>query len=241
MKKTLFLIVLVWLSGACTKGDKDLKIQILPFIQENYSEDAKQLYVQEVASDSTHPGYNNPELNAEEIQQILLLFQAVYNCPDPEAHEVFDHSIHVQIKLSLHAVNLKVDTANPAIAQLAAGDIPTGNKDLDPLLTEYHFDSVRLSASYPGFPWLTLYTAFEYNMLPIQKQLLEMPFIMQAGTEMMLNLGEGNDIRLDRHQEEADMTFITGWGDCLTGCIHHHYWEFHIENSKAELISSYED
>ncbi len=240
MRKILCLGLLLWLAVACSKDKENNGIQVLPFIQENYSYDAKQLYLREIISDSTHPGYHNPELNEDEIQDFLVLFQAVYNCPAPEADEVFEYSIHAQGVLSLNSITLKVDTTEPAVENLANSNFPTGNYDLDHILSEYRFDSVRESYSYPDFPWLNLYSSGEYNMLPIREQFMQIPFIEDADARLFC-IGCTSEIILSRHQEEAEMTFIKGWEDCPSGCIHHRYWEFHIRNNKAEFIRSYED
>jgi hypothetical protein len=49
--------------------------------------------------------------------------------------------------------------------------------------------------------------------------------------------GEGSDIEASM----PDYTFNLAWGDCLSGCIFHHYWEFTVIDGSVTLVSQYGD
>ncbi len=53
--------------------------------------------------------------------------------------------------------------------------------------------------------------------------------------------GDGDNIEATFSNDTAHIVFSTGWGDCLSGCISHHYWEFSVVNCILELVRSYGD
>ena len=173
MKKTLPLIILALVLCNCDKDDKRIdneNIKLEPYIIENYSDDAKQLYFNEIFEDIDHTNYTNPILDDNEINKILKIIQAVYNSDSTERDAVFDvYDIHGYYCYSFNSISLRVNTELPEIKNLANNIFPTGETELDNLLTTYNFDSVKTSYSYPQFPWLTIYTEDEYNMLPKKK------------------------------------------------------------------------
>ncbi len=50
-------------------------------------------------------------------------------------------------------------------------------------------------------------------------------------------LGDGSDIQASL----PDYTFSLGWGDCLSGCIYRHYWQFTVIDGSVTLVSEYGD
>lgn len=47
--------------------------------------------------------------------------------------------------------------------------------------------------------------------------------------------GDGDNIEIS----ESNYIFSVGWGDCLAGCIHHHYWVFSIVDDAVTLVDEY--
>ncbi len=215
--------------------------EIDSFIANNYSNDAKELYFNEIINNSEHPNYNEPVLDTTEINEILAIIQAVYQSESPQRDTVFEvFNIHTRYCYSFNSIMLKVETGQPAIKNLAKGRIPTGNAELDNILTAFQFDSVKTSYSYPDFPWLTIYSSGEYNMIPVVKEFNELPSIVLADA-IIGCVGDGHNISLQRGEVSDKITFSIGWGDCPAGCIYHKYWEFIVENKKAEFVRSYEN
>ena len=236
--------MLVFVGYACQEDDSLIgydHIDLKQFIIDNYTEDAKQLYLNEIFQDNNHFNYNEPRIDLKEVDKILKLLQAVYDSNSPERDTVFDvHQIHGYYCFSLSSMGLKVNTELPEIKNLSDGIIPTGNTDLDNMLATYNFDSVKTAYSYPNFPWLTVYTKHEYNMIPVEKGFSDLSPILIAEFNKYC-IGDGNNISLTRSPFSATITFSIGKGDCPAGCIYHKYWEFNVQDGKAEFIKSYEN
>lgn len=76
MKKIVYLISAITLFFSCNKEEKPIDnspIELSPYIIENYYNDAKQLYMDEIISDSSHPNYTNSILDTTEIDKILKI------------------------------------------------------------------------------------------------------------------------------------------------------------------------
>ena len=131
---------------------------------------------------------------------------------------------------------LKVAPEFPEIVNLSNGIIPTGDTDLDNILTTYHFDSVR---SYNSLT-LEIWSHVEYNLIPIEKELRELPQIVKAETNQEC-WGRINEIRLTRNNDYATITFSQGFGDCPAGCFFHRHWEFRVTHGVAEFVRTFKD
>jgi len=236
--RTLSFILLILLLAGCQK-EKPLNLDnvtVGKFIKANYLEDSKQLYLREILSDKDHPNYNNAILDKNGINQILRMFQLIYNLNSPETDTVFNiYNIHVLACRSLNSIILKVDVSSPEIINLAKGNVSTGNIALDKILTDYEFDSVKTAYSYPKFPWLSIYTKKSYNLMPIMKGLEKIPSILMA--ENNGSCFDGNDIRLKQEMNKATINFSIGRGDCPAGCIYRRSWNYIVTN-KAYFLGT---
>ncbi len=247
MKSTIFILTLASaiLITSCRKDNPSSigydKIELTQFIIDNYQSDAKQLFFDEILHNSDHFNYNNPVLDETEVNKILKIIQAVYSSESPERDTVFDvYMIHGYYCYSFNSIGLEVNTELPEIENLSNGIIPTGNTALDDLLSYYQFDSVNTSTYYPDFSWLTIYTANEYNLIPIEKKFKALPAILDSYFNKAC-IGDGNTITLTRTEGSATITFSIGLGDCPSGCIFHRYWEFRVMEGKAVFTRSYEN
>lgn len=242
MKKVLPLIIFALFLLGCEKEDGTIGydgIELDTYIIENYSYDAKQLYFHEIFQDSTHVNYKNPIIDNNEVNKILKIIQAVYNSDSPERDSVFEiFQIHGYYCYRFNSISLKINTELTEIQNLSDNVIPTGETSLDNILNTYNFDSVKTSNSYPDFPWLTIFTSDEYNMIPIEKEFANIESILIA-TFNKGCIGDGNTITLTRDVNSAIITFSIGSGDCPAGCIHHKYWEFKVSNGIAKFIRTY--
>ncbi|WP_372647852.1 hypothetical protein [Draconibacterium sp.] len=242
MKKNLLLIILASILTCCEKEEGTIgydAIELDTYVIENYLYDAKQLYFHEVYQDSTHFNYNDPILDDKEIDKVLKIIQAVYDSHSPERDTVFDvYQIHGYYCYSFNSISLKVKTELSEIQNLSNKIIPTGETSLDNILSTYNFDSVRTAYSYPRFPWLTVYTDDEYNMITVEKEFNYIESVLTAEFNHGC-IGDGNTITLTRNNESATIIFSIGSGDCPAGCIYHRYWEFKVSNGIARFIKAY--
>ena len=244
MKTTLyssFALIIVFCS--CEKQQEPLidlaSVQLDTFIVNHYTKDAKLLYYNEIYSDINHINRNNPTFDASEINNILKLFQVVYNLDSPESKAVFQtHKIHVFCGFSFNQIDLRVDPNLPDIKNMINKTLPTGNQTLDSLLTTCKFDSIVKDRSYPECTWFNLYSREELNMIPVVKRFNENPSINLA---VIVNRcgGDGPTINLTRTDNSAILTFIYAWGDCPAGCGNAKYWEFKITDREPVSIREY--
>ncbi len=196
-------------------------------------------HIHEMIQNSSYAGYDDPVLDEDEITKILKIIQAVYNLDTPERDTVFNiYEIHGYYCYAFNSLSLKVDTEQAGIQNLAKNVFPTGDASLDHLLDTYKFDSVRTSYSYPDFPWLTIYTKKEYNMIPVETEFEKLESVLIAEFNKGC-IGDGNTITLKRNPGSAVITFSIGSGDCPAGCIYHRYWEFKVSDGNAKFIRTY--
>jgi len=242
MKKMLPIIIIAIIFSSCEEEDGTIgydEIELEPYIIENYSYDAKQLYFHEIIQNITHENYENPIIDDNEVNKILKIIQAVYNSNTPERDSVFEiYQIHGYYCYSFSSISIKVNTELPEIQNLSDNVFPTGESSLDYILNTYNFDSVKASYSYPDFPWLTIYTNYEYNMIPVEKEIADVKSILIAEFNKGC-AGDGNNIELRRNFDSAIITFSIGSGDCPAGCIYHKYWEFKVSDGMATFIRTY--
>ena len=234
--RTIISVLICFLLIGCEKeGNIRIEnIEIDTDILNNYLDDAKQLYVREINNDSKHQNYYKAQLDPNEITKILSFIQAVYNLKSSESDTVINiYKIHALKCYSLNSIVLKVNTSAPEIINLTNGIIPTGDLKLDNLLITYKFDSIRLSYSYPSFPWISINTKESYNLIPIINECEMLPSIIMAGN----NGGcfDGDDIVITSGGGKTILDFSIGRGDCLAGCLYRKHWIFSIENNIAKF------
>lgn len=242
MKRIIPVILCALICLSCEREDRTIgydEIELDAYIIENYTYDAKQLYFHEIIKDSNHINYKNPIIDNNEVTKILKIIQAVYNSKLPERDTVFDvHKIHGYYCYGFNSISLRVNTVLPEIQNLSENIIPTGEPLLDKILNTYKFDSVKTLYSYPSFPWLTVYTKNEYNMIPIEKEFKKVESVSIAEFNKGC-IGDGNTIKLTRNEDYAIITFSIGLGDCPAGCIYRKSWEFEVSDGKAKFIRTY--
>jgi hypothetical protein len=247
----LILVFLFFYFTSCEKSKLEFSehdsinlslVKLDPFIINNYYNDAKLLYAYEIYQDSSHFNRNITIIDTSEITKVLKIIQTIYDIKSPITNTIFNnYKIHAKICISFNSIYLKVKTDQSEIRNLSSGVIPTGNQELDLLLSAYNFNSVKKSYSYPNVPWLTIYSTNEYNLIPIVQKFRQISSIILTDMEKGLCVGDGNTISMTRYKDYAQVVFSIGDGDCPAGCIYHKYWEFHVKENSAKFIKSYED
>ncbi len=210
-------------------------IELSDFIIDNYYEDAMELYFREIKADSTHPNYNNPIFDTDEIDKIMKIIQVVYNSSSSQRGVVFEtYDIHTHPSQEFNTLLVGVDTSATEIKNFIAGNIPTGNDELDSIIVKFHFDCVWV---FQIIPTIIISSSENYNLFPIMKALEKISLIHYA--EPNYCGGDGNNITLNRDINSPKITFSRGYGDCPAGCTSHDYWEFQIIGSRAKFIRKY--
>lgn len=243
LHRLLFLLIGgLFLSCNAVEPERDSRLVISDFILENYLDDARQIYFSEVAKDTNSKAYNSITIDSSKVWEKLELFQAVYNSATPEADTVFNViQIHAKKCFSFNSILMKVETDSTEIQKLAEFSLPTGNIELDALLTTYEIDSVQTAYGYPASNWLILYSSGTYNMLKAASDFHQISSIQtEINTcDVESNLGGNTIMHHQVTENETFLTFSLGSGDCPSGCFYHHNWEFLIDNKEAYFQRKY--
>ena len=165
-------------------------------------------------------------LNPESQTQILTVLKAIRE-KFPEVA-----MIHARPSFSLDTLMVVLTTNGQEIIERKvnmASDSPreveisggTGISGLDQLNSKYGAASV--SAFFSTRVLLIKFKApMDIAVLTnIHSAIPEVP-----GTKIDKAMGGGDNIQLKREGDAWQFTFIHGWGDCPSGCIHKHYYYF---------------
>jgi len=245
MRHVIYITILfILLISGCEKNPVPLvdysSIKLDTFIVNNFTRDAKLLYYNEIYNNPDHFNRNNPILDTSEITKILKIIQTVYNSNSSERNAVFnEYKIHARYCYSFSSIGLKVQPNLPEIINMVNRIHPTGNQALDNILSSYGLDSVKTASGYPTFPWLTIFTKKELNMIPAMDRFNSNSSIILAEIDSEC-AGDGNTITLTRTANSAIIIFSIGSGDCPAGCIYHKYWEFKLINGEPISVKTYE-
>lgn len=154
---SLFFLSLFYVNAQCT---------IEPFIQQNYSFDAKLLVLREIESNTNDPDYDNPIISQTRADYYLEKFSAMYRNPQNDANidSLFNEFQFHANTYSIHYKTLffSVDT-NTSWVQSLKDNGTTGMSAFDNLLSQYQFfvDSYNdyISAPFTGKTIFRLVTA----------------------------------------------------------------------------------
>jgi hypothetical protein len=95
------------------------------------------------------------------------------------------------------------------------------------------------------YPWLFHHAAVLNAEKPVNLFALGKKFEAIDGvlfTEENRTAGDGNDINAKIDSEYLSIEYSVGWGDCPAGCIHRHYWLFHVKfDGTVSFVRSYGD
>lgn len=129
--------------------------------------------------------------------------------------------IHTFPEPNLSSLIVKVDTSQSWTKAWQNKNITTGNKQVDELLFPYNFQVSSFSYS-----WAVLRTNMNLNIRAVCRELEKISGITYAEPNGFL--GDGNNITANINQDKIVITYSYGWGDCPSGCIARHYWEYYV-------------
>ena len=200
-----------------------------------YHEDAKQLAVRMMQMFQTYQdSVAIPDVLYKQAMRALL---AVYNAVQiPERDTVVEClALHTFPRINMYSISVGLD-ANATWAQnLGNGIIPTGNAEVDGLLSHYNLSNSS-SFSIGNLIFVTLSTPDALNPVALATQFDAIPgveFAEQNGT-----FGDGSDITFQPTLiEDVELTYRAAWGDCPAGCTSSRNWKFRIKlDCGAQLL-----
>lgn len=125
--------------------------------------------------------------------------------------------------------------ADPAVSSISYS-LPWSAGVLMAKLSDSQLEEIRSQygevTSRPLFADYKLLTfAKKYNAEVLAKELTSKKLVESAEPDRII--GGGGGIKYD--PQTSVYTFSKGWGDCPSGCIYNHYWEFSVDPSTNEV------
>lgn len=164
------------------------------------------------------------------VDTVLRALIAVYNATALPARNavISQYNIHTFPNPNLNTMEVSADSNLSWMHQLKLGNIPTGNTQVDHLISKYHL-TVQNYTSYYG--WFSYHTVIftsdsSYNLPPLADSCSIISGVYNATPSSFI--GDGNDISASIYPNYVQLVYSLGWGDCPSGCINRHYWTFNV-------------
>ncbi len=183
--------------------------------------DAAFLAFTELIKDSVDK-YNQVIIPEEKINLFYSALVHIYNAHHiPQRNQVFDvYKIKTFQNPVLNSIIVSFDSTKEWTQQWILGNRFTGNNEIDSLLVKY---DIYLYTSLLNFA-ASLYTIDKYNTYALSTKFLQIEDILMAEPDGLA--GDGSDIKVMINKNHLFFRFVFRWGDCPSGCLHQHVWEF---------------
>jgi hypothetical protein len=168
-----------------------------------------------------------PQTHADTVLKALI---AVYNATTLPARNsvISQYNIHTFPNPGMNHLEVAADSNLTWMQQLKAGNIPTGNAQVDSLISDYDL-TLQFYTNYNGwFPYHVVSFASDsnYNLPPLTDLFENVPGVMFSDPGTVI--GDGNDISATIYPNYVQLAYSIGWEDCPSGCIYRHYWTFNV-------------
>jgi len=240
--KLILIFILGILFVTNCNSDNDLtenQNELNSFIYENYWEDAKQIYQNEVANNFNHFNYDLEYLDSLEILKISKNIQSVYELTIPEQDSIFNqYQIHANIGYIFTKLTFKVED-NQTIGSTETMNLILPSSDENELFNFYNNNQFVFTQPVPiATNWVDVEFNENKNLTYLKNQLLNISFIpnVEIGP---FSAGHSSKMKFERFENHNITTFRMGLGDCWAGCITKRYWKFKTTEDSAEFIESY--
>lgn len=180
---------------------------------------------------------NSPWKDSVKIDPVLKnLFLsallAVYNATSLPARDSVVKWFHINTMIypDLNGLFINADSNLIWMKNLRNNVIPTGNTDVDVLLSKYYLQKV----SYWNWAgnqlehMVTFKTDTNCNIDGLAGKFDALPGCSGGGQNWLAF--DGNDITDSIAPAFTQLVYSFGWGDCQSGCIFKHYWKFRVYN-----------
>ena len=213
------------------------------WIKDEYITDSQILSVREIISDTNHIYKDSVILPRDITDKYLGLLSAVYDHHSGLTDSIFNYkSIHIYLypfELPFTQMIIHTDASFDWVKNYIQDSLVSGNATFDSITLLYGLklkSVIYLSAD----TFLYIGSSTILNLKPLVDVFESIEGIESAYPDNSYG-GDGDNIEATFSNDTAHMIFSTGWGDCLSGCISHHYWEFSVVDCIPELVRSYGD
>lgn len=167
----------------------------------------------------------------DQIEIPPLLTEALYNGLIHIVNSDEEAAVELTEKHPVHAANpaprrllVFADSTADWLSAWRKGETLTGQEAIDALIDEYDF---RLAAfNETGSVMGTLRSGRPLNLEAVGRRFEEVATIVRASPDNLLV--SKSDIRVLFFADRLRYTFEYGFGDCLSGCMGHHYWKVDV-------------
>lgn len=203
-----------------------------------YRLDASVLAFRMMLSDS-FTRENIVEINQIVIEEIYKGLICIYNLKNYRPiNFIIDHyKIHTREDPSLTRLIILIDTTKEWTRAWINGQRLTGNSDIDELILTYN---LQLGERWFFSNYHTLISPIPLNLLALKNLFKKIDGVLDATPDRLI--GDGNDIFFNYDRSNKLYRFAYGWGDCPSGCIYRHFWDFKVTSfEKVRFITEYGD
>ena len=145
--------------------------------------------------------------------------------------------IHTRANHILRYFVVGIDTSYDWTKRWVDGFKFTGNNTIDSLLVKYNFEP-HTTVAINGF--VTIYSEKPLNIWYLLTLFEEISGVTYA--EPSVCIGGGSTINAQMESSYIKYIFFMGWGDCRSGCLYGHFWEYTVSyGGEVRFISSYGD
>jgi hypothetical protein len=203
----------------------------------SYKTDATRLALNDIQSDSSLR-LSLVEIPEDKIENYYNGIIHIYNQKNISARDsvVDKYNIHSSSTFEMKRLIVGINTSFSWTQFWQNGNPLTGNSQIDSLIITYNINNVEYFAG----SVVNLTAINPLNMDALGHLFSKIDGVNYA--EPNGGIGGSNDIDAQLNDEYINYKFSLGWGDCPSGCIYHHFWEFNVNfNGRVEYLGSYGD
>ena len=244
MKYFIILVGIIYSTFGCRKDQsletcETCKKHINPYSSAFFLEDAEQLTYQLVSSDSNHVDFNKIELNQDAVNctlgKLSAIFATASNTKGPIHQMLNKWNVHITQRIILDGITMEFTTNTGLYNELITNPGNTSNAFLNELYNDYGFKYI-----YKMYDENTLsMTALKnHNVRYIKQQLLDIDEISNVYINRFMI--DGPSIEHFPYPDHDIFIFDYAWGQCMTGCLAHHFWKVKVDAQCAvSLVEEY--
>jgi len=233
MKNAWYIILLSLVSlTACKNRPLNPSCALENPAYDFYRDDAEGLALKLII-DEQLPQKDSIEISQADVERVLKALIAVYNVADvlPAANSVV-HRNDIHPDPFESKVFVRIDTNYVWTREWMSGGTLTGNPEIDSLITTYDL------TPRPLFKMVTLKSDKFLNTWALSDAFKKIDGIVSASPSYVSN--RQNGIEIGYSGDSIHLKYNLGWGDCMSGCIYDHSWEFLVsQDCEVTLLSDY--
>lgn len=176
-------------------------------------------------------------IDSKQSEYYLKALLAVYNANQLPARDTVVKFLKIHTyNPGMNSIVLRGQSNLVWMDNLKNNRFPTGNPDMDRLITKYHLKKTFYSSLFQPH-LLVLSSASNYNLDALACA-LEMVYGASAIQPEFL-YGDGNDIFDTLRGGNLELTYAYGWDNCANTCKSKRYWKFRVQGEQVDYLGSW--